>query len=151
MAGTDAETYGKYADELLRFAATLVGPSMAEDVMAHAVMRAFSSPGWPSVENHRAYLYRTVLNEARQLGRAAKRRMLREERAAAHESIDGSHVRAEVLDAMRRLSIRQRAVVFLTYWADLSVDDVSSTLQVSPSTVQRELRAARTNLQELLR
>ena len=151
MAGTDEEIYGKYADELLRFAATLVGPSLAEDVMSHAVMRAFASRGWHAVANHRAYLYRTVLNEARQLGRSAKRRVLREERAATPEIVDGSHVRAEVLDAMRRLSIRQRAVVFLTYWADLSVDDVSTTLDVSPSTVQRDLRAARAHLQELLR
>ena len=52
----DEEIYSKYADELLRFAATLVGPSMAEDVMASAVLHAFSSRNWASVSAPRAYL-----------------------------------------------------------------------------------------------
>lgn len=150
MRASDEEIYGKYADELLRFAATLVGPSLAEDVMAHAVLRAFAAPGWPDVVNHRAYLYRTVLNEARQLGRATKRRILREERVASAEHVDGVGVRAEVLDAMRRLDLRQRAVIFLTYWADLAIDGVAATLEVSASTVERDLRAARAELKELL-
>lgn len=150
MSGADEEVYGKYADELLRFAATLVGPSLAEDVLSRAVLRTFASPAWPTVLHRRAYLYRCVLNEAHQTARADQRRVLREQRAAGAASHDESHVRAEVLDAMRRLSLRQRAVIFLTYWADLTVGDVAGTLDVSTSTVERELRAARACLQELL-
>lgn len=150
MRGSDEEIYGKYADELLRFASTLVGPSLADDVLSRAVMRSFSSPGWATVEHPRAYLYRTVLNEARQIGRSDRRRVLREERSAPIERMDDRHVRVEVLDALRRLSLRQRAVIFLTYWGDLAVDDVARTLDISTSTVERELRHARRSLKELL-
>lgn len=151
MRGTDEEIYGKYGDELLRFAATLVGPSLAEDVMSHAVLRAFAAPAWPDVEHPRAYLYRAVLNEARQLGRSTKRRLLREERTARTERVEEAHLRAEVLDALRSLQLRQRAVVFLTYWNDMAVDEVAEALRTSPSTVARDLRAARGQLRERLR
>jgi DNA-directed RNA polymerase specialized sigma24 family protein len=64
MTPADAETYRKYADELVRFASGLVGPSGAEDVVATAVLRAVSGTQWSRVDNQRAYMYRAVLNEA---------------------------------------------------------------------------------------
>ena len=63
----DAEVYEKYADELIRFATTLVGPSDAPDVLSVAVIGALASSQWPRVSNRRAYLYRSVLNAARSL------------------------------------------------------------------------------------
>jgi hypothetical protein len=60
-----AEHYEKYRDELIRFASALVGPSGAEDVMTNAVVRAFSSRHWATVNERRAYLYQAVVNEAR--------------------------------------------------------------------------------------
>ncbi|HEV3401155.1 MAG TPA: hypothetical protein VG078_04990 [Acidimicrobiales bacterium] len=68
MRDSDAETYEKHAEELVRFATLLVGPGGADDLVSGAVLRAFSSPAWPSVTEPRAYLYRTLVNEARQLG-----------------------------------------------------------------------------------
>ena len=50
----DAEVYEKYADELVRFAPMLVGPTNAEDVVADAVLRVFGSPAWKAVTNRRA-------------------------------------------------------------------------------------------------
>jgi DNA-directed RNA polymerase specialized sigma24 family protein len=42
--GTDAvEIYEKHADELIRFASVLVGPSGAEDVLAGAMLRVLGS------------------------------------------------------------------------------------------------------------
>ena len=60
----DEAVYVKYAPELLRFAAGLVGPSMADDVLSSAFLHASSSRRWAIVEDKRAYLYRTVLNFA---------------------------------------------------------------------------------------
>ena len=61
----DADVYARHAPELVRFAAVLAGPSGADDLVASAVLRAFTNPGWSGVQNQRAYLYRAVLNEAR--------------------------------------------------------------------------------------
>src|SRR5215213_3062323 len=66
----DGDVYARHASELVRFATVLAGPSGADDLVASAVLKAFTNPGWADVQNRRAYLYRAVLNEARQAGRA---------------------------------------------------------------------------------
>jgi RNA polymerase sigma factor (sigma-70 family) len=147
----DADVYTRHAQELVRFATVLAGPSAADDLVASAVVKAFSNPGWPSVENRRAYLYRAVLNEARQEGRSTGRRLRREQLAATPEVNDRSTVRPEVLAAMRRLEPRQRAIVFFTYWQDRTPADIAEELGVTTRTVQRELAEARTQLLEYLR
>jgi RNA polymerase sigma factor (sigma-70 family) len=147
----DEETYEKHADELVRFATILVGPGGAEDLVSGAVLRAFSSPSWPTVTERRAYLYRTLLNEARQVRRATQRRLRREAAAARCDWVDVPLVRAEVLDALRRLTVRQRAVIYLTYWLDEQPVEVARWLGTFKRTVERELTTARRRLEALLR
>lgn len=158
MTPADAEIYRKYADELVRFASGLVGPSGAEDVVANAVLRAISGSQWSRVDNQRAYLYRAVLNEAHSQHRSTTRRLNREIRAfqrdvpngVAVSRSDTSNVDFDVLIALRRLSERQRAVIHLTYWADLPVTDIASLLGLPTRTVERELSRARTRLEAML-
>ncbi|MEN9800884.1 MAG: hypothetical protein RLZ37_9 [Actinomycetota bacterium] len=153
MTPADAETYRKYADELVRFASGLVGPSGAEDVVANAVLRAAASRQWTRVDNQRAYLYRAVLNEASSQHRATTRRLNREMRAYQRDvssGTEGSSVDFDVLVALRRLSERQRAVIHLTYWADLPATAIALLLDLPTRTVERELSRARTRLEELL-
>ena len=153
MTPADAEIYRKYADDLVRFASGLVGPSGAEDVVANAVLRAISGAQWTRVSNQRAYLYRSVLNEATSQHRATTRRLNREIGAHRRETApgdDGSSVDLDVLIALRRLSERQRAVIHLTYWEDLPVADIASLLDLSIRTVERELTSARKRLEALL-
>jgi RNA polymerase sigma factor (sigma-70 family) len=129
-----------------------VGPSGADDLVADAVIKVFTHPGWPAVEHRRAYLYRAVLNAARQHERSAGRRRRREHLSAVPERVDAAPgVRPEVLVAMRALDPRQRAIVFLTYWQDRSTADIATELDLTPRTVQRELATARRRLEELLR
>ena len=152
MQAQPADVYAKHAGELVRFATVLVGPAAAEDVVADAVSRAFASPAWAAVTQPRPYLFRAVLNQARQVARADRRRLRRELFAAPHDEVDGAAplVRLEVLDAMRRLSVRQRAVLFLTYWEDLEASAAAAALGVSTRTVERELTTARRLLEVLL-
>ena len=147
---TDGEVYSKYADELLRFATALVGPAGAEDVLGDALINAFASRSWTAVQNRRAYLYRAVLNQARSVHRSTQRRLAREAAAAARDRYEPSAVRAEVLDALRRLTVRQRAVVFLTYWVDLQPEAIADQLQITSRTVQRDLRSAHGRLEVFL-
>jgi hypothetical protein len=115
---SDAELYRKYADELIRFCSALVGPSGAEDLLAAAVVKALAAPRWAGVDNKRAYLYRVVLNEAYRARRDTARRLEREARSAGTEAVHNTAVDRDVVTALLRLSVRQRAVVFLTYWAE---------------------------------
>lgn len=144
------ETYRKHADELVRFATGLVGPADAPDVVTDACLRAFGSRQWDSVRNHRAYLYRSVLNEARSHHRSTMRRRVREWKTSTPEHLPPAYVDVDVLEAVEKLSVRQRAVVVLTYWEDLSPDEVARILGVSEGSVKRHLARARSRLKELL-
>ena len=42
----------------------------------------------------------------------------------------------ELLDALRRLSYRQRSVIVLRYWLDLSEAEIAETLGCRPGTVK---------------
>lgn len=151
MGGTnDEEVYAKHADELVRFAMGLVGRSDAPDVVSAAVVRALSSPSWPTVSNHRAYLYRAVLNQARTEHRDRQRRWNKELRAPASDRIDSPEYRPEVLAAVKSLSVRQRAVVVLTYWEDLAPGEIARRLDISEGAVRRHLARARSKLRGIL-
>jgi RNA polymerase sigma factor (sigma-70 family) len=138
----DGEIYRKHADELTRFATGLVGPTHAADVM--------NSESWPRVVDRRAYLFRCVYNEAARLHRATGRRRAREERTALPESVDQPDIRPEVLSAVNRLSLRQRAVIVLTYWDDLDPAAVAGLLDISDGAVRRHLARGRSRLKEVL-
>ena len=146
----DEEIYQKHADELVRFATGIVGPTDAPDVVADAVIRAMTSRGWVRVTNHRAYLYRSVLNQARMHHRSTMRRRAREMRTFHTETVDMPDVRPEVLEAVGSLSPRQRASVFLTYWEGLTPGEVATRLATSEGSVKRHLARARKKLRGLL-
>jgi RNA polymerase sigma-70 factor (ECF subfamily) len=144
------QVYRSYAVELTRYATGLVGPFDAADVVTDACLKAFSSRKWPEVTNHRAYLYRTVLTVAMDHHRSSLSRRLRELKAAGPESTPPREVDIDVLKAVERLSMQQRAAVLLTYWADLPVEAVASQMGVSTGAVKRHLARARKHLQEWL-
>lgn len=149
MVGDD-ELYRKHADDLTRLATGLVGPSDAPDVVSTAVMGCVSSRGWATVDDRRAYLFKSVVNEAAKWHRANARRRIREAAVSTSRATELAVPRPEVLAAIRDLSFRQRAVIVLTYWADLTPRDVASTLGISEGAVKRHLARARGRLKEAL-
>jgi RNA polymerase sigma-70 factor (ECF subfamily) len=154
ISEADGEVYGKYADELIRFATGVVGPDDAPDAVSTAVLRTFTSPSWSSVTNQRAYLYRAVLNECRQIERSRRRRVGREQRDARSRPMpdhDDPDVQPEVRDAVEELALRPRAVLVLTYWADLPPEEIATLLGVSSRTVRRDLDASHRRLRRSLR
>jgi RNA polymerase sigma-70 factor (ECF subfamily) len=144
------QVYRSYAVELTRYATGLVGPFDAADVVTDACLKAFSSRKWSEVSNRRAYLYRTVLSVATDHHRSTLSRRLREIKTAGPESALPREVDVDVLSAVERLSMQQRAAVLLTYWADLPVEAVASQMGVSTGAVKRHLARARKHLEEWL-
>jgi RNA polymerase sigma-70 factor (ECF subfamily) len=124
---TDAELYTKHADDLVRLATGLVGPDDAGDVVSSAVARLLGSAAWRGARDQRAYLYRSVVNEARMHHRSGRRRRARELRAALTDRADDPRD-IETLAYMSALSVRQRAVIVLTYWHDLDQEHIAATL-----------------------
>jgi RNA polymerase sigma factor (sigma-70 family) len=144
------QVYRSYASELTRYATGLVGPFDAADVVTDACLKAFASRKWAEVTNRKAYLYRTVLSVATDHHRRTLSRRLRELKTAPPESTPAQEVDIDVLNAVERLSVRQRAAVLLTYWADLPVDTVAARMGITPGGVKRHLARARRHLEEWL-
>ncbi len=144
------EVYRLHAKELTEYATTLVGPFDAADVVTDACLRAFRSKGWASVTNRRAYLYRTVLSVANDHHRSTLSRRIREMKVAPREEVQPVEVDLDVLRAVERLSVQQRSAVYLTYWADLTPDEVALRMGVSTGTVKRHLARGRKRLGEWL-
>lgn len=148
---SDEEIYRKYSEELIRFAQGLVGRVDSADVVSAAFLASLATAKWNQVSNHRAYLYRAVLNQARKTHRDRQRRWSKELRGGIQPPGEIPEVRPEVLAAVKRLSPRQRAVVVLTYWEDLPPDEISEMLGLSEGTVKKHLARARTKLRRVLR
>lgn len=143
--------YEKHAEALVRFATFLVGPWDAGDVVSSAMLKVLTVGSLDSVRDVRAYLHRMVLNEVRMEHRRAIRRRARERQVAHGETVlESPEPRPEVLAALARLSPRQRAVVFLTYWDDLSPASVADVLGISEGSVRRHLARARQQLRRFL-
>jgi RNA polymerase sigma-70 factor (ECF subfamily) len=147
---TDEEVYRKYGDDLVRFAMGLVGRSDGADVVSDAMLRVFSSDSWESVSHQRAYLYRAVLNEASNTHRERQRRWARELKVASSGSVDPVEYRPEVLTAVKQLSLRQRAVIVLSYWEQFTPRETAAYLGISEGSVRRHLARARSKLRRLL-
>ena len=148
---TRSEPYEKYSDDLVRSATGLVGPTDAPDVVSTAPVHVLRSRSWDAVENQRAYLYRSVLNDARRHHKTAMRRRAAEMRGASPGSIGPSiDVRPDVLDAVGQMSVHQRAVVFLSNWEDLRPVDIARRFGLSKGTVHRNLSRAEARLKRML-
>ncbi len=146
-----AEVFARYGVELTRFAASLVGPSDAQDVVSDALVRSMWSDRWGGVANQRAYLYRSVVSQARMNHRSESRRRDREMRAApVLDEVGPPDAEVDVWAALGHLSVPERAVTFLIFWEDLTVADAAVRIGVAERTVRRRLKSARRKLGRLL-
>jgi RNA polymerase sigma factor (sigma-70 family) len=146
----DERVYRKHAEELTRFATFLVGPHDAADVVSEAVLHSFTTAGWDTVSERRAYLFRAVLNHARMLRRSERRRRTREQRALPADLMRDVEEAADALALVARLSPRQRAVIYLAYWEDLDPSSIAELLGISEGSVRRHLARGREALRRML-
>ncbi|GGU26836.1 SigE family RNA polymerase sigma factor [Lentzea flava] len=141
---------------LLRTAVLLVGDvGHAEDILQTALLRLATR--WKSVHTAPEAFVRTVLvNLARDRWRRARRRVSEEELTNAGHVTDGRDPADTVVDrdALRRalatLPARQREVVVLRFFADLSVAETAQTLRTSEGTVKAHTSRAVARLRQLL-
>lgn len=153
-AGWEA-VYTANARRLTRLAVLLVGESAAHDLVADAVWRAVSSPGWRKVAAPDAYLTRSLMNLSHDRRRQAERRERREQIAFADRGGSPGHAgdverSVVVRAAMSELGSEQLAVVFLHYWDDMTLAQVSDHLGIRLGTVRSHLHRAKQRLRPLL-
>ena len=146
-AGDDIELlFRREASALLGMMVAFLGDrAAAEDVVQEAFARV--QRAWPGVDPDRAsaYLRSTAFNLARSgLRRRAVAGRYRPDRAAPGAGADDRVVLADdqraVIDALRRLPVRQRECVTLRYYLDLTDADIGATLGISRNSVKTHLR-----------
>lgn len=149
---TDREIYEEVRGPLMRFAASLVGPVDAADLVSEAVTATLQRRNLASIEEPQAYLMQAVLNRARSHGR----RMARERQVVARlgsnpATTDGAYVlRPDVARTVAELPVQQRAAIYLVYWEDMAPSDAARFLGVRPATLRRYLYLARKKLRRHL-
>ncbi len=137
----DEQIYRKHKEDLIGYAAALVGIERAEDVLAAVVLRVVRRRPLSELREPRPYLFRAVLNEARGVLRS-------KEPVEIGDRSD--HSDSEVLEALMRLPVQQRAAVYLVHGEGLPVPEVAQLMRLRPGTVKRRLQQARRALQGVL-
>jgi RNA polymerase sigma-70 factor (sigma-E family) len=136
---TVADLFRRHHLELVRLALVMVGDlATAEDVVQDCFERLHAR--WPRVrepERALAYARSAVLNGCRSVHRrsaVARRhapRLAVRADAAAPDTASVTTDRLQLAAALRKLPRRQREVLVLRYYADLSVTEIAATLGIS--------------------
>jgi RNA polymerase sigma-70 factor (sigma-E family) len=151
-----AEVYALHHDRLVGLGFLLTGDRhRAEDAVAEAFARAW--PHWRRgrVTDERAYLTRAVVNEVNSVGRRTGRdeRYRATHRPAAPDATagtDGTVDRVAIVAALAKLPKRQRAVVVLRFYDDLSEASTAALLGMRLGTVKSQTSRGLARLRQLL-
>ncbi|MFI5906114.1 SigE family RNA polymerase sigma factor [Dactylosporangium sp. NPDC051541] len=142
------------AHALLKTAYALTGDRhAAEDLVQTALAKAFAR--WRRIDEPEPYLRRVIYNDFVSAWRSPRRRA---EVSVAEPPEPGPPVFVEsdtalrllLRDALKQLPPRQRAVLILRYFEDLTVEETAAVLSCRPGTVASQASRALTKLRKLV-
>ena len=144
-----------YADMVYRLAlAQTRSPADADDIFQEVFIRLVrKGPGFESDEHMKAWLIRVTVNCAKGMWLSSwKRRMVFWEdrdlaKIPAEEAPAGNGALEEAMDS---LPMKQRQVIHLFYYEEMSVEEIAETLNEKPSTIRSQLSRARKALKKQL-
>lgn len=147
----------RHEGPLLRYAASLVGESRAQDVVQDAFLRLCAQPA-ASVQGHlAAWLFTVCRNRALELRRADRRLDLLEEEELLESPDSGPVAKLERAESLSRVSAavaalpsRQREALQLKLEAGLSYKDIAEVMNLTVSNVGFILHTAIARLREHL-
>ncbi len=142
-------------DALLRSARRLVpDPVDAQDLLQTALARTYGR--WETIEDKRladAYLRRVMINTRTEWWRARKLEEVPTEQLpepCVEDATEQHADRALLLDVMNVLAPKQRSVVVLRHWEQMSTEETAAALGMSAGTVKSTLHRALARLREEL-
>jgi RNA polymerase sigma-70 factor (sigma-E family) len=152
----DFEEYVRSRQEsLLRSARRLVpDPVDAQDLVQTALCRTF--PRWDRIADKQladAYMRRVMINTRTEWWRARKLDEVPTENLPDASIDDGTEQhadRAMLISALRVLAPKQRQVVVLRHWEQMSTEETARVLGMSTGTVKSTLHRALARLREEL-
>ena len=141
--------------QLYRTACLLTGGDthLAEDLVQETLGRVYAKWGQRRrIENPAGYAQTTLVNTFISM----RRRKSNSERPAEHlrdtpvDDAGDVELRLTLLDALRRLTELDRAVLVLRFWEDRSVQETAAALKLSSGAVRSRCLRALARLRELL-
>ena len=142
-------------EALLRSARRLVpDPTDAQDLLQTALARTYRR--WDGIADKRladAYLRRVMINTRTEWWRSRKLEEVPTEQlpeASVEDSTEQYADRALLLDAMKVLAPRQRRVVLLRHWEQMSTEETAAALGMTVGTVKSTLHRALARLRQEL-
>ncbi|MET8730881.1 SigE family RNA polymerase sigma factor [Streptomyces parvus] len=142
-------------DALLRSARRLVpNPVDAQDLLQTALVRTYGR--WDGIADKSladAYLRRVMINTRTEWWRARKLEEVPTEQLPDASVDDGSEQRADralLMDILGILAPKQRSVVVLRHWEQMSTEETAAALGMSAGTVKSTLHRALARLRQEL-
>jgi RNA polymerase sigma-70 factor (sigma-E family) len=142
-------------DALLRSARRLVpDPVDAQDLLQTALARTYRR--WEGIADKSladAYLRRVMINTRTEWWRARKLEEVPTEQLPESRVEDGAEQRADralLMDVLSVLAPKQRSVVVLRHWEQMSTEETAAALGMSAGTVKSTLHRALARLREEL-
>lgn len=158
-----ARVFDRYYAELHGFAARRLGPSLADDVAAETFLIAFDRRRRYDLAHPdaRPWLYGIASNLIARHHRAEVRRYRALARAGVLEQLDGpteqaaarldaEALRTRLAAALAEIHERDREVLLLVAWAQLSCEEAAQALGIRPGTARSRLHRARRKTRALL-
>lgn len=158
-----AELFDRYSAMLYRYVSKRLGPEPAEDLVGETFLIAFAKRKSydPAYTDARPWLFGIVtklLSRHHRSEAARYRALLR----APHDGVSESHVervvtgmtaraaRPQLAAALAALPARDRDVLLLVAWGDLSYEEVARALSIPVGTVRSRLNRARKKVRAAL-
>ena len=160
-----AQVYDRHSAAMYRFAARRLGPQVAEDAVSDAVLAAFRvrhryDVARPDARPWLLGILTREISRRRRTERARYRVLARAggldevqhegpaDRVAA--AVAAQAVRAPLASALAGLAARDRDVLLLVAWADLTYQEVADALAIPIGTVRSRLSRARRQIRTAL-
>ena len=139
----------RYSDMVYRLAFARTGNrSDAEDLYQEVFLRYLTkAPAFTSEDHRKAWLLRVAVNCANRFHAAPWRR--RTEPLSEALSVPAPEGE-DLWEELRRLPERDRTVLHLYYYEDMTTEEIAKLLDRNPATVRSQLLRARAKLKKLL-
>jgi RNA polymerase sigma factor (sigma-70 family) len=158
-----AEVFDRHYDGIHGYAARRLGPSLADDVAAETFLIAFDRRKRYDVSqaSARPWLFGIASNLIARHHRAEVRQYRALARAGAMQSVDGhaervagrldaTAQRTRLAAALLEIAERDREVLLLVAWAQLSCEEAATALGIPAATARTRLHRARRKTQAAL-
>lgn len=146
----EAFIYARY-EALLRYSYLLIGDrGAAEDLLQEVLVGLLRRSRRDRLEHPEAYVRRSLANAAVSRWRRQRFTTVQLRRSEVqipdHRAENGIAEQDQMWQLIRQLPPKQRAVLVLRYYEDLSDSEICHLLDIAPGTVRSQLHKARMSL-----